>query len=130
MRLRRPRRRRQRISRPPSLRAAHGRFYLMDTGEVSELLGALRLVSETYDTFHHSQSLGPVALNAFAKLHEQQQQQQQQLQQQQQQEGDYRAYLSSDLMRRRLRRTGEKKGDQEATDASPSSSPSSSASHS
>ncbi|KAL8272770.1 hypothetical protein Esti_003320 [Eimeria stiedai] len=104
---------------------SHAKFYLMDTGEVSELLGALRLVSETYDTFHHSQSLGPGALNAFATLHEQQQQQQQL-----QQEGDYRAYLSTDLMRRRLRRAGEKKGDHEATDASPSSSPSSSASHS
>ncbi|KAL8430647.1 hypothetical protein Efla_005132 [Eimeria flavescens] len=102
---------------------SHAKFYLMDTGEVSELLGALRLVSETYDTFYHSQSLGPGALNSFAALHEQQQQQQQQ-------EGDYRAYLSSDLMRRRMPRLTEKKAAAETAEESPTSSPASSASHS
>ncbi|CDJ58304.1 hypothetical protein, conserved, partial [Eimeria maxima] len=54
-------------------------YYLMDTGEVSDLLGALKLVSETYDAFHHSQTLGP---RAFATVRPDLQQQQEQHQQQ------------------------------------------------
>lgn len=112
---------------------SHAKFYLMDTGEVSELLGALRLVTETYDSFHHSQSMGPGAFAATAlqqPQHDQQQQQQQQHQGEsagQQQRSshhhhhhhgnnpkqtptgttasggeEYRPYLSSELLRRRI----------------------------
>ncbi|CDI79935.1 trehalose-6-phosphate synthase domain-containing protein, putative, partial [Eimeria acervulina] len=61
------------------------RYYLMDTGEVSDLLGALRLVSETYDAFHHSQTLGPRAFASSTVRPEQQQQQQHHQQHHQQQ---------------------------------------------
>lgn len=104
---------------------SHARFYLMDTGEVSELLRALRLVSETYDQFHHSQSMGPGSLSALASeanTERQQQQQQQQLHQQQQSQqhsgDDYSSSLFTDLTRRRLIRINEQADDGSTEDKS------------